>query len=128
MAQSSAHRSSHQNSHDNQDELASGTATGGSDRCTPARAATQLLIPAIAPIVAPLVASGSADSSVVRYLEDDFQRIFKTVLDFRPLALVPAPIVTAAPYYESPHKRPLKTRFPNIYYDKTHLECYNFFQ
>ena len=79
MAQSFARRSPCQNPHDGKDKLAGGTPTEGSDRRTPAPAASRAPTPAVAPVVAPLAASGSADSSVVRYLEDDLQRIFRTV-------------------------------------------------
>ena len=45
-----------------------------------------------APIPAPAIALSisSAPSSVVKYLEDDFQKILRTVLDFRPLVILPA--------------------------------------
>ena len=82
---------------------------------------SRALIPTIAP---PVV---SALSSVAQYLEDDLQRIFKTILDFRR----PAPLLAlslALQQYKDPCKKPLKARFPDIYWDKTHLECYNFFQ
>ena len=126
MARSSARRSPRQNPHDGKDELAGGTPTEGSDRRTPAPAASRAPTPAVAPIVAPLAASGPADSSVIRYSEDDFQRILRIVLDSRPFASVLAP--AAAPHYEGPRERPLKAWFPDIYWSKTHLECYNFFQ
>ena len=113
MARSSARRSPRQNPHDGEDELAGGTPTEGSDRCTPAPAASRAPTPAVAPGIAPLAASGFADSSVVRYLKDDLQRILRTVLDSRPLA--PIPVSAAAPYYEGPCERPLKVRFPDIY-------------
>ena len=128
MAQSSARCSPCQNPHDGKDKLAGGNPTAGSDRHTPAPVALRAFTPAVAPVVAPLAASGSADSSVVRYLEDDLQRIFRIVLDFKLPATVPAPVIAAAPHYESPHKRPPKAWFPDIYWDKTHLKCYNFFQ
>ena len=112
MARSSARRSPRQNPHDGEDELAGGTSTEGSDRRTPAPAASRTPTPTVASVVAPLATSGSADSSVVRYLEDDLQQILRTVLDFRPLAPVPAPVVAAAPHYKGPRERPLKARFP----------------
>ena len=125
MARSSARRSPCQNLHNGKDELAGGTSTKGSNHRTPAPAASRAPTPAVAPVVAPLAASGPADSSVVRYSEDDFQRILRIVLDSRPLAPVPTP---AALHYEGPCERLLKARFPDIYWGKTHLECYNFFQ
>ena len=126
MARSSARRSPWQNPHDGKDELAGRTPTEGSDRRTPAPAASHAPTPAVITVVALLAASGSANSSVVRYSEDDLQRILRTVLDSRPLALVLAP--AAALHYEGPRKRPLEARFPDIYWGKTHLEYYNFFQ
>ena len=126
MARSFACRSPCQNPHDGKDELAGGIFTEGSDRRTPAPAASRGPTPAIALVVAPLAASGSADSSMVRYLEDDLQQILRTVLDSRPLAPIPAP--ASPPHYEGPCERFLKARFPDIYWGKTHLECDNFFQ
>ena len=117
-----------QNPYDGKNKLAGGIRNESNNRCTPASAATRTLILTITPVIIPLVASGSANSFVVRYLEDDLQWILRTVLDFRPPAPVPAPIVAAAQYYEGPRKRPLKDWFLDIYWDKTHLECYNFFQ
>ena len=128
MAWSSACRSSYQNLYNGKDEFAGETSTEGSDRCTPVLAATCAPTPAVTPVVTPLIASGSADFSVVRYSEDDLQRILRTVLDSRPLAPVLTSIVAAAPHYEGPRERPLKVQFPDIYWGKTHLECYNFFQ
>ena len=128
MAQSSARCSLCQNFYNGKNKLAGGTSNKGSDRYTPAPTATRAFTPAIAPIVTPLIASGSADSSVIRYLKDNLQRILRTVLDFRPPALLPAPVVAAALHYEVLCKRPLKAWFLDIYWDKTHLECYNFFQ
>ena len=126
MAWSSARRSLCQNPHDGKNELGGGTPTKGSNRHTLAPTATRAPTPVAALVIALLAASGFADSSVVRYLEDDLQRILRIVLDSRPLAPVPAP--AAALHYEGPRERPLKAWFPDIYWGKTHLECYNFFQ
>ena len=126
MAQSSARCSPRQNLYDGKDELAGGNPTEGIDHRSPAPAASLASTLAVAPVVAPLAASGSVNSSVVRYLEDDLQRILRTVLDSRPLAPIPAP--AAAPHYEGLRERPLKAWFLDIYHGKTHLECYNFFQ
>ena len=128
MAWSSVYCSPHQNPHDGKDKLAGGTATVVSDCCIPTPAATHIPTPAVAPIVAPLVTSGFANSSMVRYLEDDLQQILRTVLDSRPLALVPTFVIAVAPHYKGPYDQPLKTWFPDIYWEKTYLECYNFFQ
>ena len=128
MAWFSACCISRQNSHNGKDELAGRTPTKDSDYCTPIPFATCTFTPAIALVVAPLVASGSNHFFVVGYSEDNLQRILRTILDFRPLALVPAPVIDAAPHYKDPHKRLLKAWFPDIYWDKTHLKCYNFLQ
>ena len=106
MAQSSARCSPRQNPHNGKYKLAGGTPTEGSNRRTPAPAASCAPTPAIAPVVAPLGASGPADSSVVKYSEDDLQQILRIVLDSRPLVPVPAP--AAAPHYEGPRERPLE--------------------
>ena len=127
MARSSACRSPCQNPHNGEDKLAGGTPTNGSDRRTPAPAATHAPTPAAVPVVASLAAFGSANSFVVRYLEDDIQQILRTVLDSRSPAPVPAPVVAAAAHSEGPHERRLKARFTDIYKSKTHLECYNIF-
>ena len=47
-------------------------------------------------------------------------------MDSGPFAPVPAP--AAALHYEGVCEKPLKARFPDIYWGKTHLEYYNFFQ
>ena len=64
-------------------------------------------------------------SSMAQYLEDDLQRIFKTVLDSRTPAF---PLALAPQQYKNPCERSLKAQFPEIYWSKIHLECYNFFQ
>ena len=128
MARSSARCNPCQNPHNGKDELAGGTLTKDIDRCAPVPTTTRAFTPAIALVIALFVASGSADFSVVRYLADELQRILKTVLDFRPPASVLALVVAATPHYKGPRKRPLKAWFPDIYWDKTHLKCYKFFQ
>ena len=132
MAQSSVCCSLCQNYYDGKDKLAAKMPTKSSNRCTPAPAATRALTPAAAPVVVPLVAFRFANSSMVRYLEDNLQRIVRTIFEARPLlslapAPVPAPVVAAALHYEGLRERPLKAWFLDIYWNKTHLECYNFF-
>ena len=61
---------------------------------------------------------------MAQYLKDDSQQIFKTVLDSRPF---PAP-KSAFQQYKDPYKRMLKAWFLDIYWGKTHLECYKFFK
>ena len=126
MAQSFVCRSLCQNPHDGKKKLAGGTPTKKSNCRNSAPTTSRTSTSAVPPVVAPLAAFGSADSFVVRYLKDDLQRIFRTVLNSRPLAPVLAP--TATPHYKGPRERPLKAWFPDIYWDKTHLECYNFLQ
>ena len=134
MAQSSARCSPCQNPlFDDKDELAGGTTIKDNNCCTSAPAVTRALTLTIAPVVAPLTISGFADSSVVRYLKDDLQQIVKTILEAKPLLLqafapVPASVVAAAPHYEGSCERPLKPWFPDIYWGKIYLGCYNFFQ
>ena len=118
---------------DGEDKLASRTFTEDSNCCTPAPAARRDPTPVVRPVVAPLVAFGSADSFVMRYLKDNLQQIVKTIFKARPLpplapALVPAPVVAVAPQYEGRCKRLLNAGFLDIYWDKTHLKYYNFFQ
>ena len=127
MVPSSTCRSPCQNPHNNKDKLAGGTLTKCSNCCTPAPAATCASTPYFALIVTLFAAFGSANSSMIRYLEDDLQQILKTVSNFRPLTPILAPVVAAVPYYKGPSEQSLKAQFPDIYWDKTHLECYNFF-
>ena len=121
MAQSSARRSPRQNPlFDNKDKLADGTPTYGNERRTPVFVATRPPIPAVAPVIPPLVAFGFVNSSVVKYLEDDLQRIVKTILEARPFfSFTHAPVltlvVTTAPHYEGLRERPLQAKFPNVY-------------
>ena len=96
MVQFFACYSACQNPHDGKDKLAGGTLNEESDRPTPAPTTIHAPTPAIAPIIAPLVASDPADSFVVRYSEDDLQRIVRTIFEARPLfflalASVPLP-------------------------------------
>ena len=129
MARSSARCSFCQNPlFDGKDEFAGKTPTKGSNCRTTVCAAIHAPTPAVAPAIAPLAPFGSANSSVVRYLEDDLQRILRTVLDSKLPTPVPAPIVATALHYEGPRERLLKARFLDVYWGKTHMECYNFFQ
>ena len=126
MAQSCACSSPSHTFHNYKDELAGGTFTKDSNCCTLVSAASSVLTSAIVPVIAPLVAFGSADSSVVKYLEDDLQWILRTVLVSRPSFLVLALIVAVAPRYEGLFERPLKAWFPNIYWDKNPLRVLQF--
>ena len=115
MAQSFDRRSSRQNPQNGKDKHAGKISTKGSNRCTLATAVTCTPIPTAALIVAPLAAFGSADSSMVKYWEDNLQWILKTVLDSRLFALIPAPVLAAAPHYEGLCERLLKVWFLDIY-------------
>ena len=110
-----------------EDEPAGPAPTEGSDIYTPAPAVSRALTPAPAPAPAPLLAPVPVDANAtVRYSEADLQRIFRTVLEARPLAPAPAPQPLVFP--DGPRERPLKARFPELYRGKTHMECYNFIQ
>ena len=63
-------------------------------------------------------------NSIARYSKKDLQWIFKTVLETTALGLALQPLV----FLNGPLTKFLKARFPNLYYSKTHIECYNFCQ
>ena len=134
MAQSSACCNPCQNPLvDGKNKLVSGTSTEDSNRCTIVLATTRVFTPIVALVVAPLVIFGSANSFVVRYLENDLQQIVKIILEARPLPTpaptpVLAPVIAAFPHYERLHERPLKAHFSDIYQGKTYLKYYTFFQ
>ena len=118
MPPSSARRTSFQNlSLSGKDKLIGATLTNGNN--TPATSHDPN------PTVALLVVS--ALTFVAQYLEDNLQQIFKIVIDSRSFVLPPA-LVPALQQYKSSCERPLKARFANVYWGKTHLEYYNFFQ
>ena len=71
MARSSARHSPRLNSHDGKNKLADRTPIKGSNRRTPIPAATHAFTPAAALVIALFAVSSSANSSVVRYLEDN---------------------------------------------------------
>ena len=132
MTRSFACHSHCQNPHNGKDELACETPNKGCDRCTPVPTTTRAFTSAVALVIVPLVVSGYANSSLVVYLENNLKRIVKTIFEARLLPLpapapVLAPVVATAPHYEGPRELPLKARFSDIYWGKTHLECYNFF-
>ena len=54
-------------------------------------------------------------SLIAKYTEENLQRILRTVLKARPPS-------------DSAREKPLKARLPNVYYGKSHIECYNFCQ
>ena len=53
---------------------------------------------------------------VAKYIEEDLQRILRTVFEAR------------APPSDGPCEKPLKARSPDVYCGKSHMECYNFCQ
>ena len=128
MAWSSTCCSPRQNPYDYKNKLAGGTSTKGSNRYTIDPAATRAFTPVVVFVVAPLVIFDSADPFVIRYSKDDIKQILKIVLDLKFLVLVLALIVAAVPHYKGSRKRALEAWFPDIYWGKTHLKCYNFFQ
>ena len=81
--------------------------------------------PTLVLVIAPPIVSASF--FMAQYLENDPQQMLRTVLDSKlPPTLASAPVV--AQQQESPCKRPLKARFLDIYWGKTYMEYYNFFQ
>ena len=86
----------------------------------------------------PVANAPAAANSIPKYSENDLQRIFKTVLEARVPAstpvLAPAPVPTPAPaptlapiIAEAPREK-LKTRSPDLYRRKSHMDYYNFCQ
>ena len=97
--------------------VASEVPTNNSDTFSHTLAMSRILI--LAPASLPASANLTA-----RYFEKDFQQIFKTVLEAR----APVPASQPLVFLDRPCKRPLKARFPDLYHNKTHMECYNFCQ
>lgn len=60
-------------------------------------------------------------SSTTKYLKNDLQHIFKTILEAKILITL---IAILNKYFQ----RLFKAKFPNVYHGKTHMECYNFCQ
>ena len=118
MAWSSACRTPRQNSLlGGKNKLAGATPIEGNNTFAVSRALT----PAVALLII------FALLFMAQYLKDDLQQIFKTILDFS--FLIFHLVSTSVPQqYKSPCERPLKACFSNVYWDKTYLECYNFFQ
>ena len=104
------------------DELVGPAPTEGSDPYISALAALHDSTPAPPPAL-PFTSTFAIDWTV-EYSKTDLQRIFRTVLEAKPLAFASQPLV----FPDGPHKRPLKARFSELYCDKTHMEHYNFIQ
>ena len=122
MARPFAYFSPHRNpTPTGKDEPAEPSPVNGSDTYTFAPAMSHALIPALP--LAPALTDAAVDS-IVRYLEADFQRFLRTILEARPPVFVPQPLVIPV----NPCKRLLKARFPELYCGKTHIGCYNFIQ
>ena len=120
MTQSSACCTPPQNSpFGGKDELARAAPTEGNS--TPAVSCVSIPATAITPpVIFPLF-------SIAQQLENDFQQILRTILNSRPHVLLLAPAPTLQKY-KSLHERWLNAWFLDVYWGKTHLECYNFFQ
>ena len=124
MVRPSACHSSCQNfSPIGENELAGPALTEGSDTYILASAVSRPPTPALQAALAPAFAPAVVNS-MVKYLEADFQRIFRTTLKTRP----PAPTFQPLVFPDGPCKRLLKARFPKLYCVKTHVECHNFIQ
>ena len=82
----------------------------------------------------PPVANALAATSVLKYSEDDLQRILKAVLEARApvpaLALAPAyaPAPALAPIVAKAPREKLKACSLDVYRGKSHMDYYNFWQ
>ena len=63
---------------------------------------------------------------MAHYLKNDLQLIFRNVLDSKPPSAL-APALVVAQQHKGPCKMFLKAWFPDIYWNKTNMNCYNFF-
>ena len=63
-----------------------------------------------------------ATISVLKYSKDDLQRIIKAVLKAWAPTLASTPIIAKVPW------KKLKVCSPDVYYEKSHIDCYNFCQ
>ena len=69
--------------------------------------------------LAPAITSTPAAANLAaKYSANDLERIFKTVLEAR----APAP----APQPDGSCEKIFKAQAPDLYCEKTHMECYNF--
>ena len=90
----------------------------------------------------PPVVNALAATSVLKYFENDLQRILKAVLEARAPVLAPAPIPAPVPaptpvpapapalapiVAETPREK-LKAHFSDVYRAKSHIDCFNFCQ
>ena len=61
-------------------------------------------------------ADGFSKPLVAKYTEEDLQKILRTVLEAQVLP------------FDGHHKKPLKAKSSDMYYNKFHIKCYNFCQ
>ena len=86
----------------------------------------------------PPITNAPAATSILKYSENDLQRILKAILEAKALvpapasvsALVPTsvPAPTLAPIVAETPQEKLKARSPDVYHGKSHMDCYNFRQ
>ena len=63
-------------------------------------------------------------NNIPKYSKDALQRIFKAVLE----AWAPVPTPALASVISEVSREKLKARFPDVYCEKSHMDCYNFCQ
>ena len=111
MVKPLAHYSPHRNPPPaGKDELAGTVATEGSGTPTPT------LVVSRAPTPAPATASAAALSLDTEL----FKQFMKAYLE--------AQVPSQTKVDSEPCKQPLKTRFPDLYYGHSHMDCYQFCQ
>lgn len=64
------------------------------------------------------------NSGALKYTEGNLQRVTKLCME----ASIQGQANRLGPDQQSPHERPLKARFPDLYYGKSHIEFYHFCQ
>ena len=85
-------------------------------------------------IKSPVANASATATSIPKYSKDDLQQILKAVLEAQAptptptliLALAPAPVL-AHIVVETPWEK-LKARSPDVYHDKSQMNCFNFYQ
>ena len=106
--------------------------TGGTTQrsATPSEAGSlsSLSRGSLAPTDAPEPTPGPAASASPASTEELFKLFMRTYMDtVKNQAQVQAPVQVPAPPVE-PKEQPLKARFPDLYFGKSHLDCYRFCQ
>ena len=78
----------------------------------------------------PIANTLAAAINIPKYPEDDLQQILKTVLEARVSTpapvLAPTPAPAPATIVAKILRKKLKAHSPDIYYKKSHMDCYNF--